>query len=91
MKKIEVGDTVYYKNDFYDVFKAKVLQLFTNYTDKGKPYPVALVVNTYDKAVRHAIVETQYLTHDSAEYAKNCKRNQIKEQINQLQMELREL
>jgi len=91
MKQIEIGDTVYYKNDFSDVFKAKVLQLFTDHSYDGKPYPVALVVATNDKAIRHTTVETKYLTYDSTEYDKQSKRNQIEKQIDQLQEELKEL
>ena len=91
MKQIEVGDTVYFKNDFGDVFKAEVLQLFTDHNCWKESYLVALVVTTGDKDVIHTVVQTQYLTHDSTEYNKSYKRNQIKKQINQLQKELNQL
>ena len=91
MKQIEIGGTVYYEDSTDSIHKAEVLQLFTDYTYYGKPYPVALVASTYGKTVRHIVVETQYLTHDSTEYDKQNKRNQIENQINQLQKELSEL
>jgi len=91
MKQIKVDDIVYYGNDFSSVVKAKVLQLFTDRTHTGKPYPVALVVATEGKAVRHLIVDTQYLTTDSTEYDKQYKRDKILYKINQLQEELNQL
>jgi len=91
MKSIKIGDTVYYRNDFNDITKGKVLQLLTNHDHTGKPYTVALVKTTSDKIIWHHVIEINYLTTDNTKYNKEQERIKIKEQIEQLQERLRTL
>jgi len=90
-KKIEINDTVYYENDFGIMVKAKVVQLLTSKEHTGKPYTVALVVATMGKTVKYSVIAITHLTTDATIYKKQLKRQEIKDQINQLQEELKTL